>query len=242
MAGKTFLQFLSVAFLFLAFFEPVFAQIPTTCPTIYGGGQSASCETSGPVTILKTVQNPQTNQFVHDLGVNDPMYQPGTTVTFQLLVKNTTNSKQTKLIVKDILPEFTGFTSGPGKYDSKNKTLTFTIDTLNPKEQKTFTIKAKIRGADQLPGGAPASCFVNQAQLTLNQKTSQDTSQFCVQKLKSPQTLPNMITPYPQTTKGGLPLVSPAPISQSPGTGPETFALLSLPVFGLGGFLLRKLK
>jgi hypothetical protein len=44
------------------------------------------------------------------------------------------------------------------------------------------------------------------------------------------------------TTKGGLPVYEPTKTTQTPATGPEAFALISLIPMAAGGFLLRRLK
>lgn len=43
-----------------------------------------------------------------------------------------------------------------------------------------------------------------------------------------------------QTTKGGLPVYSPTPATETPGTGPEAFGLISLIPAAAAGLYLRK--
>jgi uncharacterized repeat protein (TIGR01451 family) len=73
----------------------------SSCQTIYGGGQT--CTNSGNISINKTVANPNTNQYVDNLTMNDAHYKPGDTLWFKLDVKNTGNTKISKVEVKDVV-------------------------------------------------------------------------------------------------------------------------------------------
>ena len=199
----------------------------TGCQPIYGGGQT--CVQVGNVVINKTVKNPQTGSFVDNLSINDPKFAPASSVTFNITVANTGSSTINKVTVKDTLPQFVSFTSGPGSFDSNTKVLTFDVSDLKAGETKTFTIVAKITDAGQLPADQGITCVVNQALATAeNGQQSSDNSQFCIQK------------PVLGETKGGL-KVFPAPaITTTPPTGPEMLPLIGLIPTGLFGFLLRR--
>ena len=150
-------------------------------------------------------------------------------MTFNITVANTGSSTINKVTVKDTLPQFVSFTSGPGSFDSNTKVLTFDVNDLKAGETKTFTIVAKITDAGQLPADQGITCVVNQALATAeNGQQSSDNSQFCIQK------------PVLGETKGGL-KVFPAPaVTTTPSTGPEMLPLIGLIPTGLFGFLLRR--
>lgn len=130
------------------------------------------------IAINKLVKNPSTNVFVDNLGFNDPRLSPGQEVTFQIQVKNTGAQNLTNLTVKDQLPNFVDFVAGPGNFDNNSKVLTFTIDSLNVNETKTFEVKVKVRNSDQVPSNQ-VTCVANMAEVTKDNLSAQDSAQFC---------------------------------------------------------------
>lgn len=195
------------------------------CTPIYGGGQT--CPPPGDISIDKTVQNPENGVFVNNLTVNDPKYSPNQSVSFKVIVTNTTSTKISKVTINDVFPSYLTFESGLGSYDSGKNTLTFSFDNLNSGQSRTFDLKAKVTDSANIPFTNGVVCVVNQViGTTSDNKTAQDNSQLCIQK----QTV----------TKGGLP-VAPAPkITTTPATGPELLPLLALLPSGLAGLILRK--
>src|SRR5579871_1302574 len=104
---------------FFLFIPKAFADSTTTvqnCQPIYGGGQT--CVQSGNLLINKTVQNPQTGQFVDNLGVNYPEFGPNQSVTLQIALTNTGGSTLSNINVQDIFPQFVAFISGNGNFNS----------------------------------------------------------------------------------------------------------------------------
>lgn len=195
------------------------------CTPIYGGGQT--CPPPGDISVDKTVQNPENGVFVNNLTVNDPKYTPGQSVSFKVVVTNTTGTKISKVTINDIFPSYLTFESGPGNYDSGKNTLTFSLDNLNGGESKSFDLKAKVTDSANIPFTNGVVCVVNQVTgTTSDNKSASDNSQLCIQK--------------ETVTKGGLP-VEPAPkVTTTPPTGPEMLPLLALLPGGLAGLILRK--
>ncbi len=224
---KHLITFLALAVVFsitLMFGKAAFADV--TCQPVYGGGQN--CITTGTILVNKKVQNPQTGEFVDNLGTNDPRFSPGQAVNFQITLSNTGSTVIAQTAVKDTFPGFVDFTSGNGSFDSNTKTLTFTTDNLNPGETRTFSVSGKVIDAKGLPDGV--TCVVNQVTATTNtDQMSQDNAQFCIQK--------QAVT---TTTKGGLPVLPPPTVTTTPPTGPEFLSLIGLIPAGLSGFFLRK--
>jgi len=217
--------FALVIFLLMASEQSALAD--TVCQPIYGGGQT--CVQVGNTLINKTVQNPQTGAFVDNLNVNDPKFTPTSSVTFHITVTNTGSSTINKTTVKDTLPSFINFVSGPGSFDSNTKVLTFDVGNLAAGESRTFTIAAKVTDQGQLPQDQGITCVVNQAISTSeNGQQSSDNSQFCIQK------------PVLGETKGGLKVLPSPQITITPPTGPEMLPLIGLIPTGIFGFFLRK--
>ena len=204
------------------------ASADTSCQPIYGGGQT--CVQVGNVFINKTVLKPGSSDFVDNLGINDPKYSPASNVTFHITVTNNGGDTVSKVTVKDVLPQFVSFVSGPGSFDSNTKVLTFDVGNLAAGESRTFTIAAKVADADKLPSNQGITCVVNQAMSTAdNNQQSSDNSQFCIGK-------PVLGEP----TKGGLKVFPSQPITKTPATGPEMLGLLGLIPSAITGFFLRK--
>lgn len=217
-------------FLFFIFYFSFFITAPAvyadiSCHPIYGGGQT--CVNTGSILINKKILNPSDNIFVDNLGVNDPKYAPGFIVNFRLEITNSKDTNVSRIEVKDVFPQYVEFASGPGKFDAKTKTLTFTIDNLTPNATRVFGIVGKVAGINQLPVNQETVCIINQATATHDENVSQDNSQFCIEKKVSAK-------------KGGFPVVSPPAISSSPSTGPESLLLFSMIPLGIAGWLLRK--
>ena len=174
--------------------------------------------------------NPQTNQFVVNLNINDPRYQPGSTVTFQIAVTNTGSSNISRMQVSDVFPQYLTFSSGTGNFDSNTKTLTFEVDNLAVNEVRNFTILGKVVDSSQIPlAQGSVVCVVNQATATNldnNSQTGQDNAQFCIEKIAAVTGFPT----FPSTTT----------ITTTPSTGPEAFVLIGLLPTGFAGWVLRR--
>lgn len=200
--------------------------IISSCQPIYGGGET--CIQTENIAINKTVQDPQTLQYVDNLGANDPKYAPGQTVQFRIAVKNTSNVSVKNIKVEDRLPQ----------YMDDPKIINFNIDNLNPNETKTLISRGKIASKNSLPDDNKTICLINQAIAAQNQQISQDNSQFCIQKNEAPSATGNPVNPI--STKGGLSVYPPSDAKATPATGPETVALFGLFASCLFGLMLRK--
>lgn len=199
-----------------------------TCQTIYGGG--TNCVTSEMINVNKLVQNPSTNQFVDNLGINDPRFSPSSTVAFQIIVTNTGNKDFDKVTVNDTFPGLVTFTSGPGSFDTNAKKLTFDVMNLKAGESRTYTITGTTAKFEDMPAGQGVSCVVNNVRVTSGNQSSEDNAGLCIEKKQA--------TGQPQT-KGGLKVFPSVPVSSTPSTGPELLGLLALIPSAVSGWFLR---
>lgn len=145
------------------------------------------------VLVEKKILNPQNNQFVDNLSVDQFLFLPNQEVVFKLEVRNNTQSEIKNVTVKDILPVQTFFVSGDGQYDKGTNTIIFNIETLAPNSSKPFQFKAQVKGADEITSNV--MCVSNLAQMTVGGAggmMGQDTANFCIQKqvLGAAQALP----------------------------------------------------
>ena len=215
----------------IAFAFPLKSYADTSCQPIYGGGQS--CTTSNNIVIDKTVLNPQSNQFVNNLSINDPKYLPGLIATFQIAITNTGNKNISTIDVKDIFPQYVIFGAGAGTFDINTNTLSFSLTDLAPNETRKYSIVGRVFNAENIPGTVGSVvCVVNQAIAMINNNNvSQDNSQFCIEKTAVASVV---------TTKGGFPVLSSVPTTSTPSTGPEALVLFGLIPTGITGLMLRK--
>ena len=221
---------------------------PNNCRPIYGGGQT--CVQAENFTIDKRIQNPQNQQFVDNLGVNDLKFLPGSTINFAVTVNNTSDRTIENITIQDVFPKYLEFVSGQGKYDKATRTLSFSVAGLTANEEKTYIIKAKVVGAESFPDNQQAVCMANLARAEAGNANGADNSQFCVQVVTEEEQTPSPTPangkqpaqPTPGQTKGGLPVMPEPKSTTSPSTGPEALSLLALIPSGIAGYLLRKAK
>lgn len=154
-------------FLLFIFSPPAFAQ--------YGVAAISSQQ----AMIEKKILNPQNNQFVDNLNIEQQTFLPNQDVIFRLTVTNTVQSDLKNLSVTDKLPNVLNFVSASfGSFDTNSKIVTLTVDSLKLGETKTFEIRTKVKSANLLPAGA--SCQTNLAKVTVSNMVGEDTSTFCV--------------------------------------------------------------
>ena len=202
---------LALAFFFISFVS--LAKADESCQSIYGGGQTCA---NGNISVDKKVLNPQTKILVDNLSINDPKFQPSSTINFQITISNTSKNEIKRIVVKDVFPQFITFIKGPGKFDTKTKTLSFEVNNLKSKESKNFEIIATVVKPNELPVNQGTMCVTNQTTATENDKDfSKDSSTLCIQKALSTT----------QATKGGIPILPPPPVETSPATGPNALVL-----------------
>jgi len=156
--------------------SPAFAS--DYCITQYGG-----TETCRPTDLLINKQVRSLNgDIVENLGFDQP-FAPGADILFQLTIKNASGQTFDPVTVKDVLPSYLTFVSGPGTYDSANRTLTFTLNNLIAGETRTVQVMANI-----LPTTVSSVCVTNYAEARADNvgRSDSDTAQFCI---KTPNVL-----------------------------------------------------
>lgn len=217
--------FLVTALAFLAVVAPVSAQYAPYQPST----------TTVSILVDKKVGNPIVEKgttsvsYVDNLSETDHRFVANEDVWFQIKVKNTSNAKLTGVTVKDFVPSYVNAVEGPGTYDSSNRVLVVNAGDFEVNEEKTYTFKMRVMGADHLPTGI--NCISNRAQGYNNNVSDDDTAQLCIEKA--------ITTTVTTTTKGGMP-----PVKHIPQTGPEQGILLYAvsTVLGALGLKLRKSK
>lgn len=211
----------------------------SNCQIIYGGGMNCG---SAKLLIEKKILQPGTaNTYVANLHTQDAHYQPNSPIFFKISIKNSTNERLSNITVTSIFDssrQFVDFANGPGNFDNKNKTLTYTIDALLPNEEKTVVLAGKTVASKNFPANQQVVCTTNSTQAsTPNDTPTEATTEFCIDTNEKMNT----------QTKGGipiqnqiLPVYSPSPMQKNPNTGPEMLPLIGLLPTGIFGYWLRK--
>jgi uncharacterized repeat protein (TIGR01451 family) len=216
--------FITAVLASLLLVQPAFADqgYGAPCNSTYG----QPCAVAKNLLINKEVQNPQSGDFVDNLGTNDPKFGPMQLVPFRVTVKNTGDATLSDVTVVDTLPNFVTFESGAGSFDSNSNKLTFHVVDLKAGESRSFTITAKTVAANDLPSNQGITCVTNNAFASSEGMQTSDNAQFCIQTQI--------------TTKGGL-QVFPAPkVTKTPPTGPEALPLLGFISSAVAGLFLKK--
>ena len=160
------------------------------CVPVYGGG--VQCPRPGQILIDKTVRNPATGTFVDNLGPNDPKYRPQWIIRFNIMVRNPGEGTLDTITVIDTLPQYIDFMTGPtgSTYDSKTKTLAWTVTNLTGGNSQSFEVKGRIVHVALLPADRNLICPVpgnpqpvNIVEAKANDgQTDRDEAQFCIEK------------------------------------------------------------
>ncbi len=182
---------LSLAFTALAVVVPsVFAdEGATTCTNQYGS--TVECPPNR-IVINKKVRYPtNVNLFVENLTSNDASYSPGDEVEYDIAVSNTSNVNYATVTVIDIFPEDATFVSGPGRFQTNERKLTYEISDLKAGTTVHNRVLVKLSGAAAFPEDITCD-VINSSRVTgPGGQSDEDTASLCVQtKVLGVTTLP----------------------------------------------------
>lgn len=134
--------------------------------------------------VKKFVKTPQltkgaAQEYKESAEAQNQRFSPSSEVEFKIEVKNTGQTELNNIQVRDPLPQYLVFISGPGNFDQKTNTLNITVDKLRPGESVVREFKAKFKGNADLPAGV--TCHSNVAEARVNELFSQGRAVFCVE-------------------------------------------------------------
>lgn len=153
---------------------------PSECTPVYGGG--VVCPKEGQVLIDKQVKNPATDIFVDNLGPNDPKYRTQQVITFKIIVKNSGDKSISKVTVKDTIPSYVDFMTGPGNFDKDSRVLTFIVNDLVGGTSQEIELKGRTVHPAVLPKDKNVVCQKNNVDALSDIQIDHDDSQFCIEK------------------------------------------------------------
>lgn len=172
MIKKLFSQTLLAAILMAGFFSvQKQAQAAVRCETQYGGGEV--CVRTGELQINKRVWNPQTKEFVDNLGLSGYRFAPGEEIIFELEIRNVGDDTFSEVQVTDTLPSHVELSSG---------NLSFKINDLIAGETEKREIKVKVVSSDKFPSDKTLICEVNTAEVKSGSEQDKDTAQVCLER------------------------------------------------------------
>lgn len=157
----------------------VLSFIPQTTLAQYIG---AAAQPARGLLIEKRILNPQNNQFVDNLNIDQQTFLPNNDVIFKITVSNVIQSDLKNLTITDFLPSavLNFVSASEGSCDSPCKIVTLKVDSLKVGESKNIEIRTKVKGENEL--GASVSCQTNLGRVTINNIADEDTATFCVSK------------------------------------------------------------
>lgn len=178
--NKTFLSLLLSAVMLIGSATNALAQ--ERCESVYGGGEVCY---KGEVMVDKMVQR-NDGTYVDNLDLGNPFYADNE-VVFRITVKNTGEHKIDRMYVRDTLPSYLDYVSGPEgddveniNYDSGSRALSFGIKDLEEDETRDLYFKARVVSEGDLPDGSV--CVVNHVKAEANDRVDEDTAQVCITK------------------------------------------------------------
>jgi uncharacterized repeat protein (TIGR01451 family) len=177
-----------------------------SCTPLYGGGET--CTNRGEILVDKFVALPDSNSYVDNIIEGDTVnyYRPGQTVKYKLTVKNTGGDTIGEITVKDLMPDYVEFLSGPGSFNASEGqfgTLTFAINNLGSGESRDYYIYGRIKDIPK----TPICKITNRAQARASEdRFNEDTAQYCIKTtvLGETTTTISTIKEVPKTGLEGL--------------------------------------
>jgi len=158
----------------------ILCALPARADGTYGqyGGEA----TQGKVLVDKLVRNPQTGEYVDNLGLSDPKYFSENAVFFKIVVQNTGGNTLSSIKVEDILPSYVSYVSG-GSYNPKSRIVVFTFGDVKPGERRSEILQVKAYPEVKLPGAKTVVCPTNKViAYSVEDGTDEDAAQFCIEK------------------------------------------------------------
>lgn len=135
------------------------------------------------ITVDKTVGKPVsgTLEFVDNLTNGDYKFKPAEKITFQIKVKNASNTALTNVVVTDTLPSYMEYLEG-GAFDATKNAIVIQAGDFAAGEEKTYTISIRSVAQTSLPLDKGLICLVNKVVAANDKVSDDDTAQFCVEK------------------------------------------------------------
>lgn len=131
-------------------------------------------------------------QIVVEKWVQDNrMFVANDQITFPIIVKNSGEETLNQIQVIDYLPDFVSFLSGPEGAVQDGQEIRWTIDRLEPGEERKFEIRVQVVDSEALAGRG-SFCLINRVRVTAETgESDEDTAEICLEtRVLGAETLP----------------------------------------------------
>lgn len=134
------------------------------------------------ISIDKKIRPISDSNFYDNIGKDQKVFVTGDLMDFSVTVQNTGKDILYNLVVKDYYPLVNQIILAPGEIDSKNRQVSWKIESLAAGESKNYTLRAKVA-----TGSALAS-QTNVVTVSNNYVYDKDTATFYISGKTSPNT------------------------------------------------------
>jgi len=134
------------------------------------------------ISIDKKIRPIDDENFYDNIGKDQKVFVVGDVLDFNILVENTGKDILNDLTVKDFYPWVNQIILAPGEIDTKNRQVTWKIDSLAVGETRNYTLRARVST------GSSLLSQTNIVQVGNNNVFDKDTATFFVSGKTSPKT------------------------------------------------------
>lgn len=133
------------------------------------------------IIIDKKVKPDEWTEWYDNLSSDVVVFTADDKIDFKVLIKNSGENDLSNIEVIDYLPDHVNFVSGPEGAIREGREVKWTIDHLNPGEEKEFTLQVQVVKSENLPE-YDLFCVVNRVKATAESgESDEDTAQICVE-------------------------------------------------------------
>lgn len=102
------------------------------------------------ILIDKKIRNITENKFFDNIDATQKTFYEGDILEFSIKVENTGNETLTDIKSRDILPKYLDLIFYPGEYKKEENTIEWSIDKLDPGQNKSYLIRARVKNTSSL--------------------------------------------------------------------------------------------
>lgn len=96
------------------------------------------------ISIDKKIRPINDSNFYDNISKDQKIFVNDEVIDYRIVVENTGKDILYNLVVTDFYPVVNQIILAPGEINKTNRQIAWKIDTLNPGESKTFTVRAKV--------------------------------------------------------------------------------------------------
>lgn len=130
------------------------------------------------IVVDKKIKSIDQNYWSDNLSSDNILFSADELVFFKIYVKNTGDEVLKNITLIDYIPEYTKYILSDGKFNSDENRTDWTIDQLNPGEEKEYFLRVQVKDSNTLPQG-DVLVSINKAKVAAESgESDEDTAQF----------------------------------------------------------------